>query len=370
MRSGRYKTILYSALICILFFTLLEVASRICICIKFYSAGESLFYGLIHIQERVKFKKIESSNGTSSYHIGIQSPNRKNPVNSRGFRGPEVALHKNTRTRIACIGSSTTYGDGLDYAETYPAILQKNLDRMFGDDHFEVINAGQSGLLLKQILPLTEHEVLPLNPDIYIFMNINNNLDARGYWFIDVQGNEIKAQNASKESMIGVLLKSGRDFFVSKTALGACMNALFGPGLAQYFLNFDWDGFAHTAVEPDNLWERDYRDNVRKFVEMVFKHSPEAKIIFLEEAVNADDYPAMNLPFELAKKALRETCTVYNNVYCVDVQQPILAAAVRDKQVWQSPSFDPLHLSGRGNEVLAQVIADFISDCCAGDPAN
>jgi len=366
IRDNKYKTALYSALVFILFFALLEIAARTFLVIKYYYAGESLFYGLTHIQERVKFKKIEHRDGTTSYHIGVQSSNRKNPVNSRGFRGPEVALNKQKRTRIACIGSSTTYGDGLEYIETYPAILQKNLNRMFGDDHFEVINAGQSGLLLKQILPLTEHEVLPLNPDIYIFMNINNNLDARGYWFIDVQGNETKDRNDTKESLIRVLLQKGRDLFVSKTALGHSMNLLFKPGLTGYFLNFDWEGFAYKTVEPDNLWERDYRKNVRAFVEMVFKHSPGSKIIFLEEAVNADDYPSMNLPFELAKKALRETSTSYTNVYCLDVQGPILQAAVRDKQVWQNPSFDPLHLSGRGNEVLARVVADFISECCAG----
>lgn len=96
---------------------------------------------------------------------------------------------------------------------------------------------------------------------------------------------------------------------------------------------------------------------------MVFKHSPKAKVIFLEEAVNSDDYPAMNLPFELAKKTLRETSTSYANVYCLDVQSSILQAAVRDKQVWQNPSFDQLHLSRRDNEILAQVVADFISEC-------
>ena len=302
IHTTKYKTALYSALITILFFTLLETAARAFLIIKYYYAGESLFYGLTHIQERVKFKKIERRDGTTSYHIGVQSPNRKNPVNSRGFRGPEIALNKQKRTRIVCIGSSTTYGDGLDYAETYPAILRKKLNRMLGDDHCEVINAGQPGLLLKQILPLTEHEVLPLNPDIFILMNINNNLNAKGYWFIDVQGNEIKPR---KESLFSVLFKRVRDFFVYKTALGHSVNLLFIPGFTRYFLNFDWEGFGYATVVPDNLWEPDYRQNVRAFVEMIFKHSPDARIIFLEEPVNANDYPAMNLPFELAKKALR-----------------------------------------------------------------
>ena len=363
MHNNTYKTVLYSAIIFILFFALLEIAARAFLIIKYYYAGESLFYGLTHIQERVKFKKIESKGGKASYHIGVQSPNRKNPVNSRGFRGPEVALNKQKRTRIVCIGSSTTYGDGLDYVETYPAILQKNLNRMFGDDHYEVINAGQSGLLLKQILPLTEHEVLPLNPDIYILMNINNNLDAKGYWFIDMQGNKIKSGN---KNVFSVLFQTVRNFFVNKTALGHSMNLLFTPGFMRYFLNFDWEGFGYATVAPDNLWERDYTKNVRAFVEMVFKRNPEAKIIFLEEAVNAADYPAMNLPFELAKKTLRETSTSYANVYCLDVQSPILQAAVRDKQVWLNPSYDPLHLSRRGNEILAQVVADFVGKCCAG----
>jgi len=198
-------------------------------------------------------------------------------------------------------------------------------------------------------------------------MNINNNLDARGYWFIDVQGNELKPM---QESMFRVLFKGVRDFFVKKTALGHSMNQLFTPAFTRYFQNFDWVGFAYKTGAPDNLWEHDYRKNVQAFVEMIFKHSPEAKIIFLEEAVNADAYPAMNLPFELAKKTLRETSRSYANVYCLDIQSPILQAAVRDKKIWENPSVDPLHLSRHGNEVLAQAVADFIGTCCTDDHAH
>jgi len=78
----------------------------------------------------------------------------------------------------------------------------------------------------------------------------------------------------------------------------------------------------------------------------------------------------MDLPFELAKSILRDASRSYENVYSLDVQTPILEAAARGEAVWQSPSYDPLHLSGHGNTVLAQVVADFIKQCCAGSPVQ
>lgn len=48
-------------------------------------------------------------------------------INSHGFRGPEVPLIAPGRTRIVALGDSVTFGNDLAYAETWPAVLEREL---------------------------------------------------------------------------------------------------------------------------------------------------------------------------------------------------------------------------------------------------
>jgi lysophospholipase L1-like esterase len=60
-------------------------------------------------------------------------------VNKYGLRGGPVDL--SGKQIILCLGDSVTYGYGLDDQHTYPAELQKALDRVF-PGRFAVLNAG------------------------------------------------------------------------------------------------------------------------------------------------------------------------------------------------------------------------------------
>jgi lysophospholipase L1-like esterase len=60
-------------------------------------------------------------------------------VNNYGLRGGPVDL--SGKQIILCLGDSVTYGYGLDDQHTYPAELQKALDRVF-PGRFAVLNAG------------------------------------------------------------------------------------------------------------------------------------------------------------------------------------------------------------------------------------
>jgi lysophospholipase L1-like esterase len=60
-------------------------------------------------------------------------------VNNYGLRGGPIDL--SGKQIILCLGDSVTYGYGLDDQHTYPAELQKALDRVF-PGRFAVLNAG------------------------------------------------------------------------------------------------------------------------------------------------------------------------------------------------------------------------------------
>lgn len=96
--------------------------------------------------------------------------------NSWGFRGPEFSIEKPPGTiRVVALGASTTEGSQSD-EETYPHYLQLELNRRFPKQNIEAINAGHHGQDIQDLAAIWEQRVLPLNPDVVILYETNNDL--------------------------------------------------------------------------------------------------------------------------------------------------------------------------------------------------
>lgn len=91
--------------------------------------------------------------------------------NSLGFRGPEFEIEKPPGvTRLLVLGDSMTYGTGVEYEETYPAVL----DAM--DPKLQVINTGVPGYHGGHQLLLLEEWIGPLQPDLVLVAYFWNDL--------------------------------------------------------------------------------------------------------------------------------------------------------------------------------------------------
>jgi len=90
-------------------------------------------------------------------------------INSHGFRGPEISENKSSNTyRIFIVGGSTTYGSGVNDANTIPSLLQKKIDEKNYDQTIEVINAGFSGGTSMVEIKLIKEKILKFTPDLII----------------------------------------------------------------------------------------------------------------------------------------------------------------------------------------------------------
>jgi hypothetical protein len=104
----------------------------------------------------------------------IQNNNKVN--NSYGFRGSEIQLDKNKETiREICMGGSTTYGFLIDeLSDTYPYLLENNLQTKYPNKKIEVINAGlEAGSSIEEVM-LYQFKIRYLNPDIIILRTGGN----------------------------------------------------------------------------------------------------------------------------------------------------------------------------------------------------
>ena len=90
-------------------------------------------------------------------------------INSHGFRGPEISEDKPSNTfRVFVVGGSTTYGTGVNDANTITSLLQKKLDEKNYTQTIEVINAGFSGARSVEEIKLIKEKLLDFAPDLII----------------------------------------------------------------------------------------------------------------------------------------------------------------------------------------------------------
>ena len=104
-------------------------------------------------------------------------------TNSRGFRTPEFAPKPAQGTlRIAVLGDSSTFGWGVDDAETYPALLGPALAKRLGVDasRIEILNLGVPGYSTFQGRVLLQRVALGLEPDAVVWSYLSNDGAATG----------------------------------------------------------------------------------------------------------------------------------------------------------------------------------------------
>ena len=352
---SKTKLIIFSITALLITCFCLEFSARLVLSFK-RNSFEYIFYGFKEIQQKQRLQKIEGKAGEEAYYKSTPSDDAINPVNSLGFRGPEIYSKKSGTIRIVCLGSSTTYGDGLDYRDTYPAILQHILDERAGKGKYEVINSGQPGLHLTQIASLVKYEILPLKPDLVILMNINNNLNVPGVWFVDIKGSASKERPPAVSPLIKL-----KHFAVQNSAAACLIQGFFYDGLVRYFVKFDWDSYSRKLMAPDNIWQKEFESNLEKILKLLMAYNPDINIVLLGEAVNTVRFPAMGAPFCRAKEIMSAAAEKHKNIFMVDLQAAIINAAKDGKNVWQTPAYDPLHLTRDGNEIIADLLAAQLS---------
>jgi len=95
-------------------------------------------------------------------------------INSQGLRDYEYGLEKPENSiRIAAVGDSTTYGEGVNLEDTYIKQLEKILNNHC-NKKVEILNFGASGASTINELELIERKVLLYKPDI-IMLQMDSN---------------------------------------------------------------------------------------------------------------------------------------------------------------------------------------------------
>lgn len=131
---------------------------------------------------------------------GLSGGNKYDPIcyflpKNGFFRGPfgriDCPLKKEEHTiRIICIGDSVTFGAGGDYYQSWVYLLGKMLSKKYPEKKIEVLNAGMSGVINKQIKRIFQFHLVKYRPDILIWRTSTNLTDT---YFVDTTPNLIRS---------------------------------------------------------------------------------------------------------------------------------------------------------------------------------
>ncbi len=140
--------------------------------------------------------------------LGCQAGAGKQNVEASAHSATPAALPTpaaqtdNSRPLIVCFGDSITAGYGLDRDDSYPADMQRDLDK--AGFHYRVLNMGVSGETTKDALLRVRH-VLDRKPEVVV-VELGGNDGLRGVPISEAQRNLAAIVSALRKGGTRVLL--------------------------------------------------------------------------------------------------------------------------------------------------------------------
>ena len=155
---------LYIFYICLIIFFCLEILVRV------WGYADMYFYDPIY-KPFAKSKKIPYVMKPNLSHVRAHGNIWIN-TDSLGLRSQIPGrTYENKQTneyRIAFVGDSVTFGVGVPTGETYPEIVEQQLNHLQHHCHVTVFNFGVSSYSVKEMTATLQYRVPEINPDLVV----------------------------------------------------------------------------------------------------------------------------------------------------------------------------------------------------------
>jgi hypothetical protein len=254
--------------------------------------------------------------------------------NVQGFRAPEVTSPKPAGTyRIAVIGDSFTFGNGLAVNERYSDRLAAWLP-----EGYEVLNFGTGGANTPQHLDTLTKYVLPATPD-YVLLQ----------WYVnDIEGTDV----AGRPHLRSLFPAAAHTWFNRRSALYVVANIQWielqvGLGLVPSYAGY----LEARAGDPNSADARRDAKLLREFITTAQSRGSEVGLVLFPDTGPPLD---ANYSFGYLHDRVLRICAE-TGITCLDLRRDF--AAVKDRRsLWVSP-FDH-HPSAKANELAALKIME------------
>jgi len=292
-------------------------------------------------------------------------------VNSRGYRGPEIALPKPRDVyRIVALGGSTTFGLFLDsWQLTYPHKLEQHLRSVYDYSQVEVVNAGAPQYSTWESAVNMLLRVPDLEPDMIIIYHGINDVgvrltdpeyfdglySARGYW--TDQDDPLPPSSLLRFAMkrLGFELQAEYILDAKFRVPDGIRSCMLDASRAGYCQGYDMSASDVLSANPPIYFERNVRNMIR------LARGMNSEVLLLTWAYSPLDFPieggggmvyaylqdGVDEHNAIVRKIAEEEGTLF---YDLAASMPI------DQKFW----VNGIHMKAAGTAEMARQVAEYL----------
>ncbi|MFC1890056.1 tetratricopeptide repeat protein [Thermodesulfobacteriota bacterium] len=275
-------------------------AKALCLCFGFLvmgaiECGTRLAFPKTHLEQILDILTMDPAlfwRNRDSLHTHFAGPEVH--TDRLGFRIGEKFRNKldsfsPSATRIVCMGASPTFGWGVGYEESYPAVLERLL-REEADLEVEVINGGMIGYSSHQGKGLLKSVVAPMKPDWITVSYVINDIDKYRFYLNNGKPDRHTSPPASWVILMRNLLGKSRFFQVFQRSFQTIVHG-----------RSTFEGRPVEVFRPQSMRVplEDYRANINEII--TFSRDEGIRVLLVKMKVNLP--PAPQTPLEKKKAA-------------------------------------------------------------------
>jgi lysophospholipase L1-like esterase len=310
-----------------------------------FTLGLSMALG--EVATRWIFRDVTTSSDNQGFFSRRWAQTDAVQMNGAGFRGRSFGEIKAAGAfRIAAVGDSFTYGNGIPQDERYTEILQKQLP-----NNFEVLNFGIAGGNTPQHLHTIANIVLPLKPDFVILQ-----------WYVnDVEGNDSTGR-PTYHSLLPFYGLHG--WLIDKSALYSVANMQWAQWQVALGMTPTYADYLQKRLgDPNSADSVRDRATLVAIIEACRRQGvPIGIVLFPDTGAPID----ANYPFAYLHERVLETCRE-QNIQCLDLREDF--AAIKDRESLWANRLDH-HPSGRANTIAAVKMLETFSSKWLASPSR
>jgi hypothetical protein len=291
---------------------------------------------------RFAFRDVTTSSDNGGYFTQRWFHTGAVRLNSSGFREREFTPQKPAGTyRIAAVGDSFTFGNGVRQQDRYSDLLQARLP-----SHFEVLNFGAPGANTPEHRSLVAHLLTDVHPDFVLLQ-----------WYV----NDAEDDDSSGRPTFRPLMpiRSVHDWLNDVSALYTVADMQWAKMQVTLGMTTSYpDYLLHRLGDPNSHDSRVDRDLLLDLVERCRRAGvPLGIVLFPDTAVSPDQ----EYPYGYLHDRVLEICQA-QNLTCLDLRHEF--SLIKDNRLLWANRLDH-HPSALANELAAVKILETYSSIWA-----
>ena len=268
-------------------------------------------------------------------------------TNAFGFRERGFAPVKPQGVyRIAAVGDSFTYGNGIAQQDRYSDVLQSKLP-----SHFEVLNFGVAGANTPEHRVMVQHLVRDMHPDFILLQ-----------WFV----NDVEDDDSTGRPKFRALMpfRGLHDWLNDTSALYTVANMKWAEMQAALGMSIAYPDYLKRRLgdpqSPDSIRDRDLLRDLIATAQQA--HVGIGIVLFPDTAGELGD----RYPFGYLHERILGVCAE-REITCLDLRKDF--AGIRDRQSLWANRLDH-HPSAKANAIAAERILETYSGMWAASPSQ